>query len=114
LVDIYKHNSGDVRLTGAWVSLNTLEDFEARLRLKQSEGVEVEEDEKEEDVLRESLKDVISDIEWGVLSGLFEFTVINDDPTRALSELKQAASYLALDGEFEGADDLAALRPPGV
>jgi len=42
----------------------------------------------------ESLKSVLNDIEWGVLSGLFEFTVINSDPNKALTELQNAARYL--------------------
>jgi hypothetical protein len=41
-----------------------------------------------------ALKSVLSDIEWGVLSGLFEFTVINADPATALLELQTAAGYL--------------------
>jgi hypothetical protein len=42
----------------------------------------------------ETLKSVLNDIEWGVLSGLFEFTVINSVPSKALAELQNAARYL--------------------
>jgi len=122
----------DVRLAGAWVSLNTLEDFEARLEesaLPAADNANSQEEEEEEEeegekgsggagggeqAMRDSLKGVISDIEWGVLSGLFEFTVINDDPARALAELRQAAFFLARDGEFEVAEEISAARPPGV
>ena len=74
----------DVTLAGAWVSLDRLGDFAGRLRAEDPDA----------DV-DAALKAVLADIEWGVLSGLFEFTVINDDPGRALGELQAAARYVA-------------------
>lgn len=75
----------DIKLTGVWVSLDSLDDIEGRLK----------EEAKSEDALKAGLQQVISDIEWGVLSGLFEFTIINDDPTQSLKEMRRAVAYAA-------------------
>ena len=44
--------------------------------------------------LKGELKGVISDIEWGVLSGLFDFTIINTDQDQSITELRRALTYV--------------------
>ena len=75
----------DIKLTGVWVSLDSLDEIEGRLK----------EEAENEEKLKAGLQQVISDIEWGVLSGLFEFTIINDNPAESLMELRRAVAYAA-------------------
>jgi len=73
----------DVEITGAWVSLEKVEDFQERLKAK---GLP-------EDRIKGELKTVLGDIEWGIMSGLFDFTLINDDEEKSRRDLATALSY---------------------
>lgn len=91
-----KRPEGELTLIGLWVSLNQLEDFETRLKVV---NPDLDDDSPQ---LRAELKKVIAAIEWGVMSGLFEFTVINEDRTVAMAEIKKAVTYLRGEETFEG------------
>ena len=103
----------DVSLTGLWVSLNTLTDFEERLTaVNPAFGGEGDDTGEGPALLRAELKRVINAIEWGVMSGLFEFTVINDDAATALEEMKKSVAFLLgedLTGEGEDAEGSTAV-----
>ncbi|KAL7502888.1 hypothetical protein ACHAXN_000762 [Cyclotella atomus] len=84
----------EVRIVGVWVGLDSLEKFESRLKAKmQSGGIEIPEGQTEDSVLRAKVNQAIKDIEYGVTSGLFEFTILNEDIDESVKELKDAAGY---------------------
>ena len=83
-----------VRLIGVWVGLNTVGEFEARLEAMIANGeIDIPEDETKESVIRARIKEIIKEIEYGISSGLFEFTILNEDEEKSLQELKEAAAY---------------------
>ena len=87
---------GNTRLICVWIGLNSVKDFEARLEQDIADGVlTVPMDDTKESFLRGRIKDIINEIDFGLGSGIFEFTVLNDasDPDKSLKELKEAASY---------------------
>jgi hypothetical protein len=87
---------GNTRLICVWVGLTTVKDFEARLEQDIAKGVlKIPEDESKESFLRGKIKNIINEIDFGLGSGVFEFTILNDfaDPDKSLKELKEAASY---------------------
>ena len=84
----------DVVLAGAWVSLEALGDFEERFKRRRATSEEGGE-EGAEGAVQAYLTEVVADIEWGLLSRLFDFTVINDSEERALGDLKRAAAFLS-------------------
>ena len=71
-----------------------MEKFEANLK-KQIESGEltIPEGETEESVIRAKVKEIVQNIEYGVVSGMFEFTILNDDIDTSMVELKKAAEY---------------------
>lgn len=82
------------RLVGVWVGLETVKDFEQRLEDDISTGrIAVPPEETKESVIRGRIKEIISEIEYGLSSGIFEFTILNSDPDKSLKELKEAAAY---------------------
>jgi len=83
-----------LRIVGVWVSLDSLEKIEGRL-LAQIEGgtVRVPAGEDTESVLRARVREVVKDIEYGVVSGIFDFTILNDNIEESLVELRTAAEY---------------------
>lgn len=88
--------SANTRFISVWVGLNSVSDFEARLEQDIASGVlVVPEDDSKESFLRGKIKDIINEIDFGLGSGIFEFTILNDatDPEKSLMELKEAASY---------------------
>jgi len=87
-------NLSGARLVGVWIGLDDLGKFESRLKMKISSGaVPIPEDETEETVVRNKIRQVVKDIEFGVVSGVFEFTILNEDIDDSLKQLKDAASY---------------------
>lgn len=87
---------GNTRLICVWIGLNSVKDFEKRLEISINDGtLIVPEDETKESFLRGKIKDIINEIDFGLGSGIFEFTVLNDatDPDKSLKELKEAAMY---------------------
>jgi len=82
------------RVIGVWIGLDDLEKFESRLKLKISSGaVKIPDDETEDSVLRAKVRQVVKDIEFGVVSGVFEFTILNEDINDSVRQLKEAANY---------------------
>lgn len=95
-VDLAKKlvNLSGARLVGVWIGLDELEKFESRLKAKIASGaVTIPEDETEESVLRSKVRRVVKDIEFGVVSGVFEFTVLNEDVEESVKQLRDAANY---------------------
>lgn len=87
-------NVSGARLVGVWIGLDDLEKFESRLKSKiASGGVAVPDGETEDSVLRAKVRQVVKDIEFGVVSGLFEFTILNEDIEESVRQLKEAAGY---------------------
>ncbi len=85
---------GGIRLVGVWVGLDALEKFETRLDEEiQSGKIPIPPDEDAESVRRGKIREIVKDIEYGVVSGIFEFTILNDDPVDSLKQLKSAAQY---------------------
>ena len=95
-VDLAKKmvNLSGARLVGVWIGLDDLDKFESRLKTKIASGlVPIPEDETEDTVLRAKVRQVVKDIEFGVVSGVFEFTILNESIDDSLKQLKDAASY---------------------
>ena len=87
-------NLPEARLIGVWVGLDSREKFEDRLKSKiRSGSITVSEGETEDSLVRAKMKQAIKDIEYGVVSGVFEFTILNDDIDESVKELKEAAEY---------------------
>ncbi|KAG7341811.1 hypothetical protein IV203_006903 [Nitzschia inconspicua] len=82
------------RLIGVWVGLPTVSDFEQRIEQDIAQGtITIPEGETKESVIRARIKDIINEIEFGLSSGIFEFTILNQDPEQSVKELRQAAAY---------------------
>jgi predicted ABC-type ATPase len=63
-------NLSGARLIGVWIGLDDLEKFESRLKAKiASGGITIPDDETEESILRAKVRQVVKDIEYGVVSG---------------------------------------------
>eukprot|EP00584_Thalassiosira_punctigera_P013763 CAMPEP_0172552264 /NCGR_PEP_ID=MMETSP1067-20121228/43718_1 /TAXON_ID=265564 ORGANISM="Thalassiosira punctigera, Strain Tpunct2005C2" /NCGR_SAMPLE_ID=MMETSP1067 /ASSEMBLY_ACC=CAM_ASM_000444 /LENGTH=604 /DNA_ID=CAMNT_0013340197 /DNA_START=65 /DNA_END=1879 /DNA_ORIENTATION=- len=95
-VDLAKKlvNLSEARLVGVWIGLDELEKFESRLKTKIASGtVPIPDDETVDSVLRAKVRQVVKDIEFGVVSGVFEFTILNEDIDDSVRQLKEAASY---------------------
>jgi guanylate kinase len=82
------------RLIGVWVGLNSVPEFEERLKQEIESGkVTIPADETEESIIRARIKEIVNEIEFGLSSGIFEFTILNESPEQSLKELKEASSY---------------------
>mmetsp|Transcript_12959 Transcript_12959/g.22838 ORF Transcript_12959/g.22838 Transcript_12959/m.22838 type:complete len:458 (-) Transcript_12959:54-1427(-) len=95
-VDLAKKlvNVSGARLVGVWIGLDDLDKFESRLKSKIASGaVDIPDDETDDSVLRAKVRLVVKAIEFGVVSGLFEFTILNEDIDESVRQLKDAASY---------------------
>ena len=83
------------RLIGVWVGLDSVQEFERRIadQIDQGEIVVIEEEETRDTAIRARIKEIVQEIDYGLSSGIFEFTILNQDPAKSLKELKEAASY---------------------
>lgn len=87
------------RLIGVWVGLNSVKEFEERLGLEIDRGdITIAEDDTRESVIRAKIKEVVQEIEFGISSGIFEFTILNNDEEASMKELRGAASYCFTEG----------------
>ena len=87
-------NLGGTRIVGVWVGLDELEKFESNLSDQLDAGmIPIPETETKESILRGKIREIVKDIEYGVVSGIFEFTILNDDFENSLVQLKNAANY---------------------
>ncbi|CAM9101924.1 unnamed protein product [Chrysoparadoxa australica] len=77
-----------ITTVGVWVSLNSLAAIQERLRSNMAAaGVPADE---VDGLLRGQTKKVIDDIEFGVTSGAFDFTVINEDDAVSMEKMRRA------------------------
>ena len=82
------------RIIGVWVGLDSLDKLKTRIRSQiQSNIIQVPNGETEDSFIRGKIRKVVKDIEFGVVSGMFEFTILNDDFEHSLNELKAAGEY---------------------
>mmetsp|Transcript_18561 Transcript_18561/g.27388 ORF Transcript_18561/g.27388 Transcript_18561/m.27388 type:complete len:609 (-) Transcript_18561:300-2126(-) len=82
------------RLVGVWIGLDSLDKFESRLNIQLESGdLVIPADETKESFMRAKIREIVQDIEYGVVSGIFEFTILNDEFDESLSKLKNAAEY---------------------
>lgn len=82
------------RLVGVWIGLDNINKFESQLRAKiVSEDNVIPDGETEEAVLRARVRQAVKDIEFGVVSGVFDFTILNEDVEDSVRQLKEAANY---------------------
>jgi len=88
-------NLSGTRLVGVWVGLNTVSEFEQRLEDEINAGkIAIPQDEAKESFLRAKVKEIVTEIEFGLGSGIFEFTILNNgSEEKCLEELKEAAEY---------------------
>ncbi|KAL3774146.1 hypothetical protein ACHAW5_010600 [Stephanodiscus triporus] len=87
-------NLSGARLVGVWIGLDDIDKFESLLKAKiASGGIGIPDGETEDAVLRAKVRQVVKDIEFGVVSGVFEFTILNEDIGESVRQLKEAASY---------------------
>lgn len=92
------------RLVGVWVSLASLEAFEERLQQTLIERAIAEGQTPRDEIAAEvaskvnaKLATIVDDIDFGVTSDLFEFTIINDaEIEQAIAKLRKAATYIFL------------------
>lgn len=83
-----------LRLVGVWVGLDSVQEFETRLKADIENGtIPIPEEETAESVVRARIKEIVKEIEYGLSSGIFEFTVLNRDPPASVKQLRQAGSY---------------------
>ena len=83
-----------LRLIGVWVGLDATDKFEANLKAQLDSGdLVMPEDEDETSFLRAKIKEIVKDIEYGIVSGIFEFTILNDDADMSIEQLREAAEY---------------------
>lgn len=83
-----------VRIVGVWVGLDSIEKIQNRIRSQMEAGeIKIPPNESEDSILRSRVKQIVKDIEYGVISGIFEFTILNDDLDQSIKELKAAAEY---------------------
>jgi len=84
----------NTRIIGVWVGLDSLEKFESRIQSQiEQKAVTVPIDETLESFQKAKLRQAVRDIEYGVVSGIFEFTILNDDLEESVKQLKDAAEY---------------------
>lgn len=85
----------DVALIGVWVSLDSIEAIENRVRSMLIERGAKEGEELESNV-RAMTRQAVADIEFGVTSGVFDFTVINNSDVHESTEtLRRAVEFAA-------------------
>ena len=83
-----------LRLVAVWVGLERVAEFEERLERGIADGsIAVPEDETAESVMRAKIREIVQEIEYGISSGIFEFTILNNDPAESLKQLREAAAY---------------------
>lgn len=87
-------NLGGARLVGVWVGLKSIKEFEERLASQIEQGeIVIAEDDTRESVIRARIKEVVQEIEFGISSGIFEFTILNSDEEDSMRQLRGAAVY---------------------
>ena len=87
-----------LRLVGVWVGLGSVAEFETRVGQMVDRGeLLIEDGETRESTIRNKIREIVKEIEFGISSGVFEFTVLNDDlenTENTLKQLQAAAKYV--------------------
>lgn len=82
------------RLIGVWVGLNSVQEFEGRIGAMVDRGeIDIPEDGTKESVVRARIREIVQEIEFGISSGIFEFTILNEGDESSLKQLRDAANY---------------------
>ena len=90
---------GSIRVVGVWVGVSNLDTYRERVRRQVEDGsIELVDNEDVEDLLVSRSREAIADIDYGVSSGIFEFTILNDDAEdnqtgSGLDQLNYAAGF---------------------
>ena len=83
-----------LRLVGVWVGLESVKDFEQNLEKDIASGIiPIPDDETPESVIRARIKQIVKEIEYGLGSGVFEFTVLNRNADDSIMQLREACNY---------------------
>lgn len=84
---------GDLALIGVWVSLDSIEAIEDRIRTTLISGGAAKDPSLDADV-RGLVRQAVEDIEFGVMSGVFDFTVINNsDVEESMETVRRAVEF---------------------
>lgn len=85
---------GDLALIGVWVSLDSIEAIKDRIRTTlAADGVARDAPDLESEV-RGLVRQAVADIEFGVTSGVFDFTVINNsDVGESMETVRRAVEF---------------------
>jgi hypothetical protein len=91
---------GGIRLVAVWVTLDNIDAFEDRVRKvfdQESNRYGIPQimsfDEGRNIEIRARTMKIVQEIELGISSGIFEFTIINDNEEQSLKELRDASKY---------------------
>ena len=88
---------GGVRLVAVWVTLGSIKAFEERIGQQYDQQMkrisDTMPDEGRSTEIRARTMKVVQEIEMGISSGIFEFTIINDNDEQSLKELRDASKY---------------------
>ncbi|KAL7560325.1 hypothetical protein ACA910_020249 [Epithemia clementina (nom. ined.)] len=84
-----------LRLVGVWVGLKSVAEFEERLgRMIDKGELKIEDGETRESTIRGKIREIVKEIEFGISSGIFEFTILNDNEEQSLKQLWDASKYV--------------------
>ncbi|CAM9292220.1 unnamed protein product [Hapterophycus canaliculatus] len=84
---------GELALIGVWVSLDSIEAIEERIRTTLISTGAADEPDLDADI-RGLVRQAVEDIEFGVMSGVFDFTVINNgDVDESMETLRRAVEF---------------------
>lgn len=85
---------GDVALIGVWVSLDSIEAIEDRIRTTLASGARARDSPDLDSDVRGMVRQAVDDIEFGVMSGVFDFTVINNsDEQESMETIRRAVEF---------------------
>ena len=88
---------GGVRLVAVWVTLGSIDAFEERIGRQYDQQTkritDIMPDEGRNIEIRARTMKIVQEIELGISSGIFEFTIINDNEEQSLKELREASKY---------------------
>ncbi|CAM9551169.1 unnamed protein product, partial [Laminaria digitata] len=85
---------GDVALIGVWVSLDSIEAIEDRIRTTLTSKAGARDSPDLDSDVRGMVRQAVDDIEFGVMSGVFDFTVINNsDEQESMETIRRAVEF---------------------
>lgn len=85
---------GDLALIGVWVSLDSIEAIEERIRSALIAGGAKEDSPTLDADVRGLVRQAVEDIEYGVMSGVFDFTAINNsDEEESMETVRRAVEF---------------------